>query len=319
MKTNNIELTKTTAQDLAVYCDERIAFIEKLQDMSLPESVEMETFLIVLFLRGNGSICIDGQTWEIGPRQLLICRPHIVLERSRMSLDVDFRCICVSKDYMHQLLLTGGNNPWDARMFFEQHPVITLTEAEAHTFCQYYDLIREKLTAPLHRHQQALADALLQAFFLEFSDMITHTIDENRPSASAAARLFAGFLELLSTGRPKVRRVDYYADRLCITAKHLTAICRETSGHTASEIIHHYVGQDIRRLLARPELSIKEVASRLDFPNLSFFGRYVKKHFGLSPRRFRESLFREGTPCDAPAAQPPQGHSLSPGVPPTKP
>ena len=37
-------------------------------------------------------------------------------------------------------------------------------------------------------------------------------------------------------------------------------------------------------------MSIKEISAQLDFPNISFFGKYVRKHFGLSPKNYREQL-----------------------------
>ena len=43
-----------------------------------------------------------------------------------------------------------------------------------------------------------------------------------------------------------------------------------------------------KTLLRQPNKGVKEIAYELDFPDLSFFGRYVKKNLGVSPRQFRE-------------------------------
>jgi len=34
--------------------------------------------------------------------------------------------------------------------------------------------------------------------------------------------------------------------------------------------------------------SIKEISDELEFPNLSFFGRYCRQRLGLSPSEFRQ-------------------------------
>lgn len=39
--------------------------------------------------------------------------------------------------------------------------------------------------------------------------------------------------------------------------------------------------------------NVKEIAYQLDFPNLSFFGKYVKQHFGMSPKAYREHAMKE--------------------------
>ena len=77
---------------------------------------------------------------------------------------------------------------------------------------------------------------------------------------------------------------------LCLTPKYLSAVCKQVSGSTASQLIASFVVKDIRRLLDESDKSVKEICNELGFPNPSFFGTYVRKHLGQSPRRFRESV-----------------------------
>ena len=39
-------------------------------------------------------------------------------------------------------------------------------------------------------------------------------------------------------------------------------------------------------------MSIKEIAYCLNFSSISFFGKYVRKHLGMSPKHYREYLIR---------------------------
>ena len=48
--------------------------------------------------------------------------------------------------------------------------------------------------------------------------------------------------------------------------------------------------KDVIYLLKKSEKSIKEIVNELDFPNLSFFGKYVKRYTGLSPKQYREQI-----------------------------
>jgi hypothetical protein len=58
----------------------------------------------------------------------------------------------------------------------------------------------------------------------------------------------------------------------------------------ASEIINRCIVDDVRRLLHNPNKSVKEISNELGFPNLSFFGKYVKRMLGMSPKAYRKSL-----------------------------
>ena len=65
-------------------------------------------------------------------------------------------------------------------------------------------------------------------------------------------------------------------------------MCKNVSGKTATEIINAFVVEDIRQRLEYSEKSIKEIAQELDFPSISFFGKYVKAHLGVSPKEYRK-------------------------------
>lgn len=98
---------------------------------------------------------------------------------------------------------------------------------------------------------------------------------------------------LLEKSYFKSRRVDHYAQQLHVTPKYLSTTCKRRCRETASQLIDAYVLKDIEYLLKHSMKSVKEIAFELDFPNLSFFGKYVKQHFGMSPKAYREQAMKE--------------------------
>ena len=102
--------------------------------------------------------------------------------------------------------------------------------------------------------------------------------------------LFRRFIELLASTRIKQRKVSWYAEKLCISPKYLSTICKQVSGKTAYCWINEYVVIDIRYWLKNTNKTIKEIADILEFPNISFFGTYCRNHFGISPTEYRKQL-----------------------------
>ena len=100
---------------------------------------------------------------------------------------------------------------------------------------------------------------------------------------------FQKFLDLLHSEQIKYRTVEAYADELCISPKYLTAICKKQSGKTAIQWIHEQLLENIRYYLKHTDFSIKQICDKLGFPNTSFFGKYVKDHFGMTPVQLRNS------------------------------
>ena len=85
----------------------------------------------------------------------------------------------------------------------------------------------------------------------------------------------------------KSESVSYYADKMFLTAKHLSTVVKEISGKTAGEWIDSLVVLEAKALLKSSEMSIQEIADELHFANQSFFGKYFKHHTGMSPKEYR--------------------------------
>ena len=63
---------------------------------------------------------------------------------------------------------------------------------------------------------------------------------------------------------------------------------KQVSRRTPNDWIDHYVTLEIRVLLKNTNMSIKEIAQELNFPNQSFLGKYFKEHVGISPSAYRK-------------------------------
>ena len=223
---------------IAIYCDDRIAFIEDINKVSqITGAIRTEIMIAVLCLKGKARLELDGETHIVEANDLLICHPNIIIEKSMASFDIEFRSIAMSPEYIRQLSVIADNS-WDVLKFLEKSPVIHLRPEETEAFCQYYDLIRSRLTGEPKHHQKELTDALLQAFLYEFHDTMERFLKFNPPTYSSNERLFKEFLQLVTSSYPKDRTVAGYADKLHVTPKYLSAICKETCGHTASELIN---------------------------------------------------------------------------------
>ena len=79
-----------------------------------------------------------------------------------------------------------------------------------------------------------------------------------------------------------------FADRLCVSPKYLTSVCNQRSNKSAGDLITMSFVNRIKQLLLYSDMTVKEIANSLNFENLSFFGKYVKKHLGASPNTFRK-------------------------------
>ena len=81
----------------------------------------------------------------------------------------------------------------------------------------------------------------------------------------------------------------FYASQLCISPQYLSMLLREQTGKSANKWIDDAVLMEAKMLLKTPQLSVQQVAEQLHFSDQSTFGKFFKKHIGLSPLEFRRS------------------------------
>ena len=99
--------------------------------------------------------------------------------------------------------------------------------------------------------------------------------------------IFKNFIALVHENCISRREVTFYANRLRISTKCLTGICKSVTRDSAKKIIDDFAILEIKVLLQSTELTIQEIADRLGFPDQSYLGRYFKRHEGMSPKEYQ--------------------------------
>ena len=84
------------------------------------------------------------------------------------------------------------------------------------------------------------------------------------------------FISLASDNFKEHRDIGFYADKLCITNKYLSALLKQETGMTALEWIERFVVLYAKGCLSSTTMTIQEISDDLDFPSQSVFGKYFQ-------------------------------------------
>lgn len=96
------------------------------------------------------------------------------------------------------------------------------------------------------------------------------------------------FRQLVKDNCRDNKLVAFYADKLNISIKRLTEICRNSYGQSPKKIISEQVALEAKRLLRHSTLNIKEIAFELRFQEPSNFIRFFVNSTGMTPKEFRD-------------------------------
>ena len=253
-----------------------------------PENVQAESYVSLLCTAGRAYCKVEDKEVHIGKNDLLIGHPNVFVNNIMISPDFQCHGMTMSPTYFETIFFMAGNY-WDIGQAICRNPVIHLEEETAENFLFNFALVKRKLAQTELEHHSLIMKHLLQTLLFEFYDYLAPhlQLQDSTYNYSSAQVLFKRFTQMLSHDCPKKREVKLYADALCITPKYLSAICKSQSGKTASEIINSITVNHIKNRLTSSDLTIKEIATEAGFDNLSFFGKYVRRELGMSPRQFR--------------------------------
>jgi len=98
---------------------------------------------------------------------------------------------------------------------------------------------------------------------------------------------FDKFMKLLEEYYKQYHTIKFYADKMNLSPKYLSLMIKKVSGKLATEWIDEYVILEAKNLIKYSSMTIQEISYALNFPNQSFFGKYFKRHTGLSPKEYR--------------------------------
>jgi len=106
----------------------------------------------------------------------------------------------------------------------------------------------------------------------------------------AHERLTMEFKRLLNYHITKDKSVKFYAAELNVTPNHLNKSVKVTLGKSASALIDEMLILEAKVLMQKNNMSISEIAFEIGIEDVSYFGRFFKKHTGFAPTEYRKMI-----------------------------
>ena len=287
----NVNIDYLIKNGLVNYSDGDIVIMNSNEHPRLENTVKLEMVTIVYIEEGMMQADLNGKTVKAGKDDLVVCPPNTFVNNSLTSADFSSKVIGLSYKAMQRSLLMS-KDIWGIMAFVSRNPVIHLEKRTSKMFDKYYSLLSYKIENPHGFYHKEIMQSLFHCIFYELSAIIAPKLGnmQEKTQFSQGEILFKKFIELLTTYESNDRSVKAYAEHLCVTPKYLSTVCKSVSGKTALEWIHDFLAEAITQKLKYTDFSIKEIADELGFPNISFFGKFVKARFGVSPKEYRVRL-----------------------------
>ena len=275
--------------------DGDIILIDDTTDVIKDNFVKVDYVIVIVCYKGRISFKQDGETVEIGENQMYICQPGSVLDDFMVSIDMRYKALCFRRKLFDNMTFIDKQLSRDL-LYIHRHPVFNLTKKDLDGERCYYHLIREKLMESEDcRFRREILLGLLTALSLQLfsivesqiSDLIRHEEEKQMVQDDSLVR---HFVELVHEHGGHVRSVSEFAKLLDVSPKYLSSMVSKHTGRHAYDFVREATALAIEHRLRYTDMSVKEISNEFHFPNLSFFGRFVKAKLGVSPTIFRKNL-----------------------------
>ena len=271
------------------YNDGEIYFADNITSIpGLMKQFKVNFIAYVMVTEGRLSLDMNGINYHLDRNSSLFVDRKVLIDNVWHT--ENFNCVICAMStsigfgFFNKSLL-------QSIMHIMANPVIKMEQAEVDLMMKYYDLLVFKMEHQEMNYGRETVRDIIRCFAYDLLSNINKHLDNDADGdmLRQGDRIYRRFMLLLAENTNVNRSVNSYADELCVSPKYLTSVCRRHSDNTASELIATSIVSRIKQLLLYSDLSIKEVAAEMGFDNLSFFGKYVRKHLGLSPNNYRKA------------------------------
>ncbi|MDR1558013.1 MAG: helix-turn-helix domain-containing protein [Tannerellaceae bacterium] len=265
--------------------DEDFILLEKpvlIPVSSNPFKADVTT--VVICLKGTTEGTINLKPFKAEAPCYVVILPDQILEQKYFSDDFSGLFIIMSKQFTDNLL-PNAQKKLPLFLSVQDNPCHSLGQEALEGMISYFEMLKRVMNIKEIPGRIEVVRHLTLAFFygLEFS---IHPQTENKEK-SKNELLVERFMDLVQKHYKRQRLVSFYADKLCLTPKYLSKVIRNTSGKSASDWIDDYIILEAKALLKSGNMTVQQVCNELNFNDQSFFGKYFKRHTGMSPREYK--------------------------------
>lgn len=268
---------------------QKVLLFEGSGGIQFPENF-LETYHTHIYCHsGEIAFIFKGRQLKASAGEFVFWYAHSVVSHISFTNNFTATVLLVDEEFLNSNL---PDISWsiDVLIHTRDHPVLHFNEQKnKQKVLSNFRLLHDKLQEKDHTFYTELTKTQMHLFTLEMWHVFAAEFDRNKRTPQSGS-IYDRFIHLVQDYCMTEREVKFYADKLFITPKHLNFICKQNTGITASEWIQRFVKERLIVLLENQNLSIAELADMMEFSSRSFFTRYVKKLFGLTPSEYRSRL-----------------------------
>ena len=249
------------------------------------QTCRLKAGIFVLCVEGNLRASINLTEYTLKPNDFITLMPGSIIQFCEQKESFRLSFIGFSSEFMDCVNMIKST--MSALPTIYENPIISLSEDRADFINDYFHLL-ERVQAKEKSINREMVKHILLTMIHGISDLYQGESWPNKIT-TRSDEIHKKFIQLVMKNYTSKRQTAFYASQLSISPQHLCMIIKQKTGRSVSDIIADMIIMDAKSQLMATDLTIQEISYSLNFPNVSFFGKYFKRYVGVSPQKFRNS------------------------------
>lgn len=290
---HKIHIFSVNKRNKVYFCAMKIDFQYATDFLGMNDPRLSHTCMHLLCTEGEGSFVFNAKCYQIEKNDLVVMpnpsRAKSLVATSGMKVE----WFAADNKFLAGLL-PSNNYSIGGSISLNHDPIIKLTNEQAAILLADFHRLRDRMgDRHLLFYRELMGSLCLTMMYDIFEPHAQR--DATDTHSDRTAYIVRQLTDLLATGISRTEReVSYYAERLNVSPKYLSATVKRVTGHSVSSYINRATVSILKGLLDDERLSLTQIADRMNFTSLSYFSRYCTKHLGQSPSEYRRSLQPKG-------------------------
>lgn len=243
--------------------------------------------IFVLCMDGGIDASINLSEYTIKKNDFVTLSPGSIIQINRIERNLKLYFMVFSSEFINGL--NKNKSIIDLIYITKNHPVLSLPEEFASIYEEFFLLMMKVYYKKHSPYNPEILKCMLLSILYRLSDMYHDQPARKETCSSRSEEICKTFGHLVIQHYTQERNVSYYAKKMGITPAHLSNTVKNMTGKTVMDFISEVVIVDAKAQLKSTNLPIREIAYSLNFPNVSFFGKYFKRLTGMTPQQYRNS------------------------------
>lgn len=240
---------------------------------------------LIVCNHGTFDFELNGKEFSAGKGETLFITESSLFNILRESEDLEVFILVYQVEPIRNLM---GNSVMlmSLHLQYTSNPCYVWSTGEEEDILRYIFLLDSTLRMDDTALNQYELKLLLLALTHRLCSLYNRKFFAMKETVEGKQNTFIRLLQLIEQYYIKHRGVDFYANKLYLSPKYLSALSKSICGYTVQQLVFKSIIRKSISLLSNSQMSVQQISDYLNFPNSSYFGTFFKKQTGMSPKQY---------------------------------